>query len=557
MVRDYLQTARESAGTLLGLLNDILDFSRIEAGRFELERASFSLRSTLNQTLKNLAVRAYEKGVELICDVPSHIPDRLAGDSLRLRQVLTNLVGNAIKFTHQGEILVRVEKEGLGDGLGIGDWGLEKGLGIRDWGLEESAPPMTPESKSPIPNPQSLIPCSQSPIASVVLHFSVQDTGIGMSPEELARIFTPFVQADASTTRRYGGTGLGLSITRSIVGMMGGRLWVESQPGQGSTFHFTVRLVRESGGECPPDADLVPLEELRGVPVLVVDTPVPLAMAARSLRILLAEDNPANQKVALYFLGQRGHAVEVAQNGLQVIEKIGQQEFDVVLMDVQMPEMDGFQATFAIRAMPNARHAKLPIVAMTAHAMKGDQERCLAAGMDAYISKPINPEELNSLVERLAEKGLGSRYEGLGTKDEGLGIGDWGLEDGEQPTTPEFESPIPNPQSVIPFPQHPIPNPESLIPPFDLKECREQVRRRVHRVPGAGRVPLRRDGAPLGTDANGACRRKCGGDGPRAHRLKGTLAYLACAAGYGCRAKCRADRSIRRVGGCDRGARPA
>jgi CheY-like chemotaxis protein len=214
-----------------------------------------------------------------------------------------------------------------------------------------------------------------------------------MSPEQQQRIFTPFVQAEASTTRRYGGTGLGLSITKSLVEMMGGRLWVESQPGQGSTFHFTVRLAMESGTEHTPDADLVPRE------------PAPLGKADRSLRILLAEDNPANQKVALYVLRQRGHTVEVAQNGSQAIEKIGQQQFDVVLMDVQMPEMDGFQATSVIRAMPDARKAKLPIVAMTAYALKGDQERCLAAGMDAYISKPINADELIAMVERLTGKG--------------------------------------------------------------------------------------------------------------------------------------------------------
>ena len=483
-VRDYLQTAYESAGSLLGLLNDILDFSRIEAGRFELEHAAFSLRATLDKTVKTLAVRAFEKGVELIYDVPEHVPDRLVGDSPRLRQVLTNLIGNAAKFTHQGEIVVRV--------------------GVQ----------------------------SQTADAAV-LEFTVVDTGIGISPEDRERIFAPFTQADPATTRTYGGTGLGLSISKNIVGMMGGRLWFESRPGQGSTFHFTVQLALspESGGA---ESVLPSMERLRGLPVLVVNhnatngrilhdtlmgwgmapelvdsasaalvklheaasagVPFPLVLidamlpeidgftlaqwikedlkltgalllmiscvdrhvvrekaekldiaaylekpvtngellgaifkaletnafdavsaamsretilprkAARTLRILLAEDNPANQKVALYVLGQRGHTVEVVQNGIQAIEKIKQQEFDLALMDMQMPQMDGFQATAEIRAMPEARKAKLRIIAMTAYVLKGDREQCLAAGMDDYISKPINAEELIAKIEGLADQ---------------------------------------------------------------------------------------------------------------------------------------------------------
>ncbi len=394
-VRDYLETAHESAHTLLGLLNDILDFSRIEAGRFELEHAAFSLRSTMDQTVKTLTPRAHEKGLKLICDVSGQVPDRLIGDALRLRQVLTNLIGNATKFTHQGEIVVRVKAEGAES--------REQGAGSRDEGLGTSDRPDASSSipdpsslishpSSLIPHPSSLIPHPSSPVA---IHFSVSDTGIGMSPQELERIFTPFVQADASTTRRYGGTGLGLSISKSIVEMMGGRLWVESQPGQGSMFHFTAQFA------IGPDAELVPLEQPS-------EERVPLEKAARTLRILLAEDNLANQKVAMHFLGQRGHTVEIAHNGSQALEKISQQPFDVVLMDVQMPEMDGFEATAAIRALPDLSKAKMPIVAMTAHALKGDQERCLAAGMDAYLSKPIDAGELIATVERLGEVGLGS-----------------------------------------------------------------------------------------------------------------------------------------------------
>ncbi|MGO9108844.1 MAG: ATP-binding protein [Thermoguttaceae bacterium] len=388
-VRDYLETAYESAATLLGLLNNILDFSRIEAGHFELERGAFSLRPTLRQAIKPLAARAEEKGLELVCDVPGYVPDRLVGDSLRLRQVLTNLVGNATKFTHRGEIVVRVEAEGLG---------MSDRPDQRDWGLgEENLATSGSQhfiscAQPLILNPQSLIP---DPLPQqVALHFSVQDTGIGISAQELQRIFTPFAQADASTTRRYGGTGLGLSITKSIVDMMGGQIWVESQPGQGSTFHFTARFAIEPDTECSPNDRLVPLERAGQ------------EKASRSLRILLVEDTPANQKVALHVLGQRGHSVEIAQNGIQAIEKVQQQPFDVVLMDVQTPEMDGFQATSAIRAMPDARKAKLPIVAMTAYALLGDRERCLAAGMDDYISKPIRAHELTSMVERLANQAV-------------------------------------------------------------------------------------------------------------------------------------------------------
>ncbi len=483
-VHDYLQTAHESAGSLLGLLNDILDFSRIEADRFELEHAAFFLRATLDKTVKTLAVRAFEKGVELIYDVPAHVPDRIVGDSLRLQQVLTNLIGNAAKFTHQGEILVQV-----------------------------GVPSQTADA--------------------AVLEFTVADTGIGIAPEDQERIFEPFAQAAPATTRAYGGTGLGLSISRKIVGMMGGRLLVESRPGQGSTFHFTAQLALSSEpGRAK--APILPMERLRGLSILVVNcnatnrrvlnetlmgwgmapesidnapaararlreaasagVPFPLVLidarlpeidgftlaqwikedprltgavllmlscldrqvlrektqkldiaaylekpvahgellgaifkaleihaldsvaasisretipprkAARTLRILLAEDNPANQKVALYILGQRGHIVEVVPNGIQAVEKIEQQEFDLVLMDVQMPQMDGFQATAKIRALPEASKAKLRIIAMTAYVLKGDREQCLAAGMDEYISKPINAEELIAKIEGLADQ---------------------------------------------------------------------------------------------------------------------------------------------------------
>jgi PAS domain S-box-containing protein len=334
---DHLQTAREAADTLLELLNEILDLSRIEAGRFDLEAVPFSLRKTVEQVVKILDVRASEKGLDLICDLPADVPDALVGDPLRLRQVLVNLVGNAIKFTPKGEIRLRAA------------------IGVRE---------------------------SQR----VSLAFSVADTGIGISPEDRQRIFAPFTQADASTTRRYGGTGLGLTISQKLVELMGGRIWVESQSGRGSTFHFTAQLALGIDGQPGPEAPRAT---------------APLAQPTRPLRVLLAEDTRANQKLVTYVLTKRGHHVEIAADGEQALDLVEQQEFDVVLMDVQMPRMDGFQVTAAIRKLPVPAKARLPIIAMTAHALKGDEERCLAAGMDSYLSKPINSRELTELVERL------------------------------------------------------------------------------------------------------------------------------------------------------------
>ena len=257
-VRDYVQTAKESAELLLELLNEILDFSRIEAGRFELERTPFSLRGAIEQVVKTLGVQADERGLELVCQLDDNLPEHVVGDPLRLRQVLMNLVGNAVKFTERGEIEVCVR---VAKGLGIRDWGLEedkpaeKGLGIRDWGLEEDKPAGSdpqllipnPQSLIPLPpNPQSLIPFPPNPQSliplspSVTLEFTVRDTGIGISAEDQEKIFSPFTQADASTTRRYGGTGLGLAIAQRLVAMMGGRIWLESHAGRGSTFHFTI-----------------------------------------------------------------------------------------------------------------------------------------------------------------------------------------------------------------------------------------------------------------------------------------------------------------------------
>ena len=384
IVQDCLQTARGSADLLLALLNDLLDSAKIESGKLELESAPFSLRRMLEQITHVLSVRASEHGLRFSCRMPEETPDALVGDRMRLQQVLLNLAGNAIKFTEHGEVVVSVEH-----------------LQIEDFEPE-------------IANLKS---------ETCTLRFAVRDTGIGIPPSAQEHLFRPFAQADSSMARRFGGTGLGLSICKSLVEMMGGRIWVESAVGKGSTFSFTVRLPLAK--ELPAGSE---------APAAV--TPA----ACTQLRILLVEDNPANQKLATYILHDRGHAVEIAGNGQEAIYLAEQNRYDVILMDVQMPEMDGLEATAAIRASTpgtmypwSARGAekgsgpicakhppgrsgnldptpfqlpgRVPIIAMTAHSMKGDREQCLAAGMDAYISKPIKRDELIETVERLAAAG--------------------------------------------------------------------------------------------------------------------------------------------------------
>jgi len=477
--RDYLTMVQTSADSLLTVVNDILDFSKIEARQLSLDRINFNLRDTLNDALKALALRAHQKGLEIADFVQPEVPEWSLGDPGRLRQVLMNLVGNAIKFTEQGEVVVRVAVEG------------------------QTADP-------------------------VRLHFTVSDTGIGIPAEKQKGIFEPFVQADASTTRRYGGTGLGLAIATQLVALMGGRLWVESEPDKGSTFHFTACMdLAPTPAERPPRASL---EILNNLPILVVDdnatnrqilemmlrhlkaipttadggraglalmiqakktgetfrvalidslmpdmdgfalaerikhdpelagtmimmltssglrgdvarcrklgiaaylikpvtqselvdailsllgqasreradviTRHSLREARRKLRILLAEDNLVNQALVVGLLKKTGHTVVVAGHGkeaLATLDEGGPGAFDLVLMDVQMPEMDGFEATAVIRKKEEVTGTHLPIIAMTAHAMKGDRERCLAAGMDDYLSKPVKREELLDAIER-------------------------------------------------------------------------------------------------------------------------------------------------------------
>ena len=394
--REFLRTAKGSADLLLSLLNDLLDSAKIEAGKLELESAPFSLRRVLDQTTQALAVRASEKQISFSCQLPPEVPDAVIGDQVRLRQILLNLAGNGIKFTEKGGVTlgVRVATE----------WN------AGDRRLAEGNQPVTSDGNALIPN-------LQSPIPSVTLEFSVQDTGVGIPPSDLERVFHPFTQADTSTTRRFGGTGLGLPICSSLVHLMGGRIWVESELGRGSTFHFTVRL---------PLAEQLPAPQESSCNVL------PKVLS--TLRLLLVEDNPANQKLAAAILQERGHQVEIAENGEQGLRRAQENAYDVILMDVQMPGMDGLKATQAIRNFERERQSctgnreaevgkppspaesahsilqspspppssRVPILAMTAHAMKGDRERCLAAGMDGYLCKPIDGHELIALVERLA-----------------------------------------------------------------------------------------------------------------------------------------------------------
>ena len=475
--REYVKLVQSSADALLALLNDILDFSKIEAGKLELDQAPFQLRDTLGTIVHSLAARAAHKGLELAVRIRPEVPDDLVGDAGRLRQIVVNLVGNAIKFTDKGEVVVEV-------------------------GLESNSS------------------------STVQIHFAVRDTGIGIAPAQQQRVFESFTQADASTTRQYGGTGLGLAISSRLVRMMGGRIWVESDIGRGSTFHLTAELGRAEESVKSAPAELATLHRL---PVLVVDdnhtnriiceemlanwgmSPAPVAGGRQALeefdraagagtphklalidvmmpgmdgfelvrelrsrpsarglaiimlssaarpedksraaslqvsrcitkpvtqsvllnaitsalgtaraderpqdalaagrcehfvprRILLAEDGVVNRQVAVGLLEKRGHHVTAVDNGQRAVEACREKTFDLVLMDVQMPVLDGFAATAAIRESESRSGIHTPIIAMTAHAMKGDRERCLAAGMDDYVAKPFRPRELFAAVERV------------------------------------------------------------------------------------------------------------------------------------------------------------
>jgi two-component system, sensor histidine kinase and response regulator len=344
--RDYLQTVKLSANALLSVINDILDFSKIEAGKIDLEEMDFSLADCIEGALKTMALRAHEKEIELLCEVATGVPVRVRGDPGRLRQILLNLVGNAIKFTAKGEVGLKVMPDGFAANRSM-------------------------------------------------LHFVISDSGVGIAPEKLDLIFDPFSQADTSTTRKFGGTGLGLTISKRLVEMMGGRIWVESEPGTGSRFHFTACFETEVTTAAAPESS-TPSLLVQGVGVLIVDENV--VNRLKSLHILLVEDNRVNQTVATRLLQKRGHRVTLAESGEEALETLARSSFDLVLMDVHMPGMDGIAATISLRKREKSTGHHQPVIAMTALAMKGDRERCIAAGMDGYISKPIDLQKLDDVL---------------------------------------------------------------------------------------------------------------------------------------------------------------
>ncbi len=348
--RDYAQTVRDSGEVLLMIINDILDFSKIEAGRLDVEDVTFRVGSVVDDVVNMLAAPAQAKGLDLHAVVGSTVPGTISGDPGRVRQVLTNLVGNALKFTHHGEIVVRVIDPG-------------------------SAPPSTVDDGAGV----------GADDGAMVIRFEVSDTGDGIAPDKVDMIFKPFVQADTSTSRKYGGTGLGLAICSQLVALMGGECGVTSTLGGGSTFWFTIRVHTVAGQ--PVDG-----------PVAVTSPPSPTGRPDMG-RLLLAEDNLINQKVAVEMLSKAGYEVDTVLNGAAAVEAVAARPYDAILMDCQMPEMNGYEATAAIRALSSSGRLT-PIIAMTAGARSEDQERCLAEGMDGYLSKPVRKDSLLSLVAR-------------------------------------------------------------------------------------------------------------------------------------------------------------
>jgi len=344
--RQYAEVVKKSGDNMLGLINDILDFSKIEAGKLELEAVDFEVRSTVEETVEMLSTKAKVAGLKLLCRICHDIPAYLNGDQGRLRQIIANLVGNAIKFTHSGEVVITVELE-----------------------ADEGE--------------------------SAVIRFSVSDTGIGISENRLSMIFEPFTQADGSTTRKYGGTGLGLSISKKLAELLGGEIGCSSIYGKGSTFWFTARFEKKS-------SEVLETSEVT-IAVIPEQTTVetqsnPTLMGAR---ILVAEDNLFNQMVAQNILEKLGYKADIAGGGIEAVRALELIDYDLVLMDCMMPDVDGFTATAMIRD-PESKvsNHNIPIIAMTANAMKGDREHCIKSGMDDYLSKPVIKKELDEILKK-------------------------------------------------------------------------------------------------------------------------------------------------------------
>ena len=357
--REYLQLAHFSAESLLSIINDVLDFSRIEQNKIEIEQVEFDLKSLISHLMDLLAGKASSRGIKLVFHLENSLPSAFIGDPVRLKQVLFNLIGNAIKFTKEGEVVLSVES-------------CESGRS----GLDEE----------------------------MKLLFKVKDTGIGIPPENRDKIFDAFIQADVSVTRKYGGTGLGLAISSKLVGLMGGSIWVESEVGKGSTFYFTIMAKKaarrdscEEQGE-PPEENEQMIGFLEGTKIREEEK----IYSGQGLNILLAEDHPINQKLIVSLLGKKGHQVTLVNNGEEVMDILSREDFDVVLMDVQMPDMDGLEATRKTRDVSSdVKRHEIPIIALTARAMKEDKEKCIEAGMNDYIPKPLRREELFRALENI------------------------------------------------------------------------------------------------------------------------------------------------------------
>jgi two-component system sensor histidine kinase/response regulator len=351
--RDYIGKVQASGRHLLGVVNDILDFSKVEAGKLRIEHTDFELQELLDNVSNLTMEKSSGKGLELVFDIAPDVPPRLLGDSLRVGQILINYANNAVKYTEKGRIVIAAR--------------------VRERSSRD-----------------------------VLLHFSVADTGIGLTAEQIGRLFHSFQQADSSTTRKYGGTGLGLAISKNLAQLMGGEVGVQSQFGRGSNFWFTVRMgIGKAAGSEPAPPPAAPSREALGQPG-----------PGGGARILLVEDNDINQIVACEILRDADFVVEVADNGRIALEMARQGTFDLVLMDMQMPEMDGVTATVELRKLP--AFATLPIVAMTANAMQRDRDRCLDAGMNDFVTKPIDPDDLCAVLLRWLRPGNAGPTAGAG-----------------------------------------------------------------------------------------------------------------------------------------------